>query len=343
MKRILFILAVLFAAAISSAQTPESAGEPYNLQKTNKALYQSYHFKIRNAIDSVVYHSGVDSLNCVVIDNLEIRADGTNIHSVKANGDNEEVNGKIEKAVAEISFPTLSVYDIEVEDYVPVDVTASFAIVCNVTTEWDEYELAMEFGYPQWKSQITDDHFQLLTWLSGIAFYPEDSGDFKIRFSTHKVNGVPLDYGTFDIYRLRRGKESLMVSYSTKALTGGSTPFMRSEEDMEKAKDENVKTSPSPSFMGGDANQFSVWTNSKLVYPKYCRANRIIGTVDVVFTVSPEGNLENLNVVKTAHPLLDREAFSIVSSSPKWEPGYIDGEPVSVWYKFPIIFKLRGL
>ncbi len=47
-----------------------------------------------------------------------------------------------------------------------------------------------------------------------------------------------------------------------------------------------------------------------------------------------------ISVVKTVHPLLDTDAVRVVSLLPKWTPGIIDGEPVNVWYRLPISFRL---
>ena len=38
----------------------------------------------------------------------------------------------------------------------------------------------------------------------------------------------------------------------------------------------------------------------------------------------------------------DAEAVRVISASPKWEPGLVDGKPVNVTFSFPIVFKLSG-
>ena len=42
------------------------------------------------------------------------------------------------------------------------------------------------------------------------------------------------------------------------------------------------------------------------------------------------------------NPDLDTEALRVVSASPDWTPGYVNGKPVMVTYNFPVIFKLKG-
>ena len=58
------------------------------------------------------------------------------------------------------------------------------------------------------------------------------------------------------------------------------------------------------------------------------------------FTVFKDGGVGNVEVMEPVHPLLDAEAVRVVSLLPKWTPGIIDGEPVNVWYRLPISFRL---
>ena len=43
-----------------------------------------------------------------------------------------------------------------------------------------------------------------------------------------------------------------------------------------------------PSFMGGDANQFSAWVNKRLVYPEIAKENGVQGRVTLQFTVEKD-------------------------------------------------------
>lgn len=96
-----------------------------------------------------------------------------------------------------------------------------------------------------------------------------------------------------------------------------------------------------PSFQGGDANQFSKWVNSKLVYPEIAKENGVQGRVVLQFTVNPDGSVSNVKVLRGVDPSLDKEAVRVVSSSPKWKPGKQRDRAVKVTYTFPVIFQLR--
>ena len=96
-----------------------------------------------------------------------------------------------------------------------------------------------------------------------------------------------------------------------------------------------------PSFNGGDANEFSRWVNYHLNYPEAAKENGIQGKVILSFTVNAKGVVKNVTVLRSAGPLLDAEAVRVVSSSPKWTPGSIDGKPVKVTYTFPVYLGLQ--
>ena len=96
-----------------------------------------------------------------------------------------------------------------------------------------------------------------------------------------------------------------------------------------------------PKFQGGDANDFSKWVNSKLVYPEIAKENGVQGRVTLQFTVGADGIVSNVKVLRGVDPSLDKEAVRVVSSSPKWTPGKQRDRNVKVTYTFPVIFQLK--
>ena len=96
-----------------------------------------------------------------------------------------------------------------------------------------------------------------------------------------------------------------------------------------------------PSFQGGDANQFSKWVNSRLVYPEIAKENGVQGRVTLQFTVEKDGTVTKVKVLRGVDPSLDKEAVRVVSMSPKWKPGKQRDRAVPVTYTFPVIVQLR--
>lgn len=113
------------------------------------------------------------------------------------------------------------------------------------------------------------------------------------------------------------------------------------EEEVEEEAIPFAFVEEKPKFQGGDANTFSMWVNSKLVYPEIAKENGIQGRVTLQFTVNTDGSVSNVIVLRGVDSSLDKEAVRIVSQSPKWTPGRQRERPVKVTYTFPVIFKLQ--
>ena len=96
-----------------------------------------------------------------------------------------------------------------------------------------------------------------------------------------------------------------------------------------------------PTFQGGDANDFSRWVNTRLVYPEIAKENGIEGTVYLQFTIGTDGRMQDVKVVRSPDETLSKEALRVVSSSPKWEPGRQRDRAVKVSYTFPVVYRLR--
>lgn len=113
------------------------------------------------------------------------------------------------------------------------------------------------------------------------------------------------------------------------------------EEEIEEEEIPYVFVEQKPSFKGGDANSFSRWVASKLVYPEIAKETGIQGRVMVAFTINTDGSVSNVRVTRSLDPALDKEAVRVISSSPKWNPGKQRDRPVKVSYSIPVIFQLR--
>ena len=139
--------------------------------------------------------------------------------------------------------------------------------------------------------------------------------------------------------------DDLFVSLEDDANTGVEIMDYREEEVQEEEVEEEAipfqLVEEKPSFNGGDANEFSKWVNSKLVYPEIAKENGVQGRVTLQFTVEADGRVTNVKVLRGVDDSLDKEAVRVVSSSPKWKPGKQRDRAVKVTYTFPVIFQLR--
>ena len=113
------------------------------------------------------------------------------------------------------------------------------------------------------------------------------------------------------------------------------------EEEVEEEAIPFALVEEKPKFQGGDANDFSKWVNSKLVYPELAKENGVQGRVTLQFTVYTDGSVRDVKVLRGVDASLDKEAVRIVSMSPRWTPGKQRERPVKVTYTFPVLFQLR--
>jgi TonB family protein len=74
-------------------------------------------------------------------------------------------------------------------------------------------------------------------------------------------------------------------------------------------------------------------------YPAYALENGIQGTVWIEAIVGKDGTLSDFKVLK-GDDTLAKEAIHVLKLMPKWSPGMIDGKPVNVKIRIPIIYRL---
>jgi TonB family protein len=95
-----------------------------------------------------------------------------------------------------------------------------------------------------------------------------------------------------------------------------------------------------PKFQGGE-NALYKFINSRLVYPKAAKENKISGKVTVRFSVNTDGSVGDVVVLNGINPELNNEAIRLIKLLPSWTPGKLAGTPVKVSYSLPVIFNLK--
>ena len=94
-------------------------------------------------------------------------------------------------------------------------------------------------------------------------------------------------------------------------------------------------------FFPGGTQKLKEFIEENLRYPKELEETCVQGRVIVRFVVERNGKLSNVKVVKSVHPVLDKEALRIVKLMPRWIPGRQNGITVRVKCYIPIIFRLK--
>lgn len=96
-----------------------------------------------------------------------------------------------------------------------------------------------------------------------------------------------------------------------------------------------------PKFPGGDAALMK-YVATHIQYPTMAQENYVQGTVVVQFVIEKDGSIGEVKVARSVDSDLDKEAVRLVKTLPDFIPGRQDGEPVRVWYTFPVNFRLQG-
>lgn len=143
--------------------------------------------------------------------------------------------------------------------------------------------------------------------------------------STAAAGATTFDQGTDNLEVVRTHKDEIIV-----------------EEKKPEPKKEEIfaAVEQMPQFPGGEAELMKYVTNH-IKYPTMAAENNIQGRVVVKFVVKKDGSVGEVQVLRGKDPDLDKEAVRVVRTLPKFIPGKMNGQAVSVWFTLPINFKLQ--
>ena len=95
-----------------------------------------------------------------------------------------------------------------------------------------------------------------------------------------------------------------------------------------------------PEFAGGEAALIK-FIGEHIIYPKQDKANNVQGKMLLRFAVATNGDIEDVRVLRSVSPDMDKEGLRVVSQLPKFTPGAHRGQAVRVYYNLPLVFKLQ--
>lgn len=93
-----------------------------------------------------------------------------------------------------------------------------------------------------------------------------------------------------------------------------------------------------PSFSGG-YNAMIRYLNEKVNLPEDMQMSESCSAVMLGFVVGRDGSVRGLRVIEGCNEVLDKEAFRLVKSMPKWQAGKQAGSAVPVFVVLQLIFK----
>ena len=109
--------------------------------------------------------------------------------------------------------------------------------------------------------------------------------------------------------------------------------------DGEEVYDEKGQLVTMPQFPGGK-EKLREFLSKNVKYPVECEASGITGRVVVGFVVEKDGKVTQVKLDRSSDPAFNMEAYKVMKKMPRWIPGKVGDEPITVRYKLPIKFRL---
>jgi protein TonB len=138
----------------------------------------------------------------------------------------------------------------------------------------------------------------------------------------------------------RKGKLLALRDFSKLSYRVATEQTAKGDTATSEEPAEMTVMSEMPQFPGGDEELFK-FLGREIRYPLEATNEGISGVVLLTGVVDEEGLWTTTEVHRSAHPILDYEAWRVCERMPRWTPGKVDGEPVKVQYNLPIRFMLR--
>lgn len=95
-----------------------------------------------------------------------------------------------------------------------------------------------------------------------------------------------------------------------------------------------------PEFPGG-MHALMDYIAKNIKYPAEAQQQGQQGRVICAMTITSDGSIRDVEVLRGVTPVLDQEAVRVIQSMPKWTPGKQRGKAVAVRYTIPVMFKLQ--
>ena len=145
------------------------------------------------------------------------------------------------------------------------------------------------------------------------------------------VDSVPLPTFEKDKEKENQNKEKDSISNASKGLNDGNGFDINGDSAQIYTYVDNKAA-----FPGGDValSRFMF----QHVDPELAHRNNIEGKVIVQFLITRNGEVRDVTIKKSVHPLLDKEALRVIGMLPKWQPAKRKGRPVNTRNIIAIIF-----
>lgn len=94
-----------------------------------------------------------------------------------------------------------------------------------------------------------------------------------------------------------------------------------------------------PTFPGGIDSMYA-FIDRNTNYPSQTKDSLNEIKVLIRFAIMADGSIDKCKILSKTPKEFNEEALRVVKLMPKWEPGIMNGRPVSFYFTLPIVFKI---
>ena len=95
-----------------------------------------------------------------------------------------------------------------------------------------------------------------------------------------------------------------------------------------------------PEFPGGSQGLYCFIDS--MINKDLLSESELRGMVVAKFTISENGKVRDIQIIKPLHPSIDEEWIRVLQQMPDWKPGMLMGKPVDVIYNIPLGVPYKG-
>lgn len=103
-------------------------------------------------------------------------------------------------------------------------------------------------------------------------------------------------------------------------------------------KDVSAKDDDKPQYPGGYSALMKYLSNNGR-YPVIAQENEVVGRVVCSFVIKKDGSIDEISVLQSVDPSLDKEVIRLIEQMPKWEPAAQQAADVKAL--IPVVFRLQ--
>ena len=170
------------------------------------------------------------------------------------------------------------------------------------------------------KGEKTLDGILMIYYNSGKLHY---SREFKAGLQNGEVKGY---YENGVVRRLEHYREGRMTDGKCYGMRGQDTTYYEYETQA--------------TFKGRDISGFREYVQKKVTYPPESVEAGNSGRVIVLFSVSAEGKIEEVQILSSPDKYLAREVLKTVTNAGQWKAATLEGKKVRRDFEIPFIFVL---